>query len=91
MTGALTTMLACTLTYVLTIVKAFVYTIGMAIQITTTWTNDNPDTIWNRLAAKLGRQPTNAEARAEVKRILTDGLADLAEAGKLPHQRRRAA
>ena len=27
-------------------------------------------TIWNALAAKLGRQPTNAEAIAEVARIL---------------------
>jgi hypothetical protein len=39
---------------------------------TTTWTNDNPATIWNRLAARLGRQPTNAEAEAEIKRILSD-------------------
>lgn len=61
------------------------------MQITMTFTNSNPDTIWNRLAAKLGREPTNAEATAEVKRILTDGLVDLAGAGKLPHQRRRAA
>lgn len=37
-----------------------------------TWTNDNPNTIWNRLAAKLGREPTNAEATAEVKRILAE-------------------
>ena len=39
---------------------------------TVTWTNNNPNTIWNRLAAKLGREPTNAEAIAEVKRILAD-------------------
>jgi hypothetical protein len=32
-----------------------------------TWTNQNPDTIWNRLAARLGRQPM----RAEVRRILS--------------------
>jgi hypothetical protein len=37
-----------------------------------TWRNDNPDTIWNRLATRLGRQPTNAEATAEVKRILSE-------------------
>lgn len=61
------------------------------MKITTTFTNNNPDTIWNRLAARLGRQPTNAEAAAEVKRILTDGLVELADAGKLPHQRRRVA
>lgn len=40
------------------------------ITITHTIRNDNPATIWNRLAARLGRQPTNAEASAEVKRIL---------------------
>lgn len=40
------------------------------MKITTTWTNNNPDTIWNRLAVKLGREPTHAEAVAEVKRIL---------------------
>lgn len=38
--------------------------------VTTTWRNDNPNTIRNRLAAKLGREPTDAEATAEVKRIL---------------------
>lgn len=42
----------------------------MALVITVTWTNRNPDTIWNRLAAKLGREPTNEEAGAEVRRIL---------------------
>jgi hypothetical protein len=44
----------------------------MTITIKTTWTNNNPDTIWNRLAAKLGREPTGAEAAAEVKRILRE-------------------
>ena len=34
--------------------------------------NDNPNTIWNVLAKRLGREPTNAEAIAEVKRILAD-------------------
>jgi hypothetical protein len=57
--------------------------------VTTTWTNHNPDTIWNRLAAKLGREPTNAEASAEVKRILSDVTVNLAGAGRLPHQRGR--
>ncbi len=42
------------------------------MKITITWANDNPNTIWNRLAAKLGREPTNAEAAAEVRRILRD-------------------
>ena len=58
------------------------------MQITTTWTNDNPNTIWNRLAVKLGRQPTDAEATAEVKRILSEGLVDMADKGRLRHQRR---
>lgn len=38
--------------------------------VTTTWSNANPNTIWNRLAARLGREPTHAEARDEVARIL---------------------
>lgn len=42
----------------------------MPVTVTFTVRNDNPDTIWNRLAARLGREPTNAEAIAEVKRIL---------------------
>jgi hypothetical protein len=43
------------------------------MKITMTWHNDNPNTIWNKLAAKLGREPTNAEAKAEVLRILQEG------------------
>ena len=42
----------------------------MAVQVTTTWHNAGPHTIWARLAARLGREPTNAEAKAEVLRIL---------------------
>lgn len=57
------------------------------MRITVTWRNDNPNTIWNVLARKLGREPTNAEATAEVKRILDEGLIELADAGKLRHQR----
>jgi hypothetical protein len=45
------------------------------MHITTTWRNDNPDTVWNRLAAKLGRPPTDAEVTAEVRRILAEGRA----------------
>lgn len=44
----------------------------MTVTITTTWRNDNPNTIWNRLAVRLGRQPTDAEATDEVRRILRD-------------------
>lgn len=45
------------------------------IAVTITVRNDNPDTIWNRLAARLGRQPTNAEAADEVRRILRERTA----------------
>lgn len=42
----------------------------MPIQINFTVTNDNPDTIWNKLVAKLGRDPTNDECRDEIHRLL---------------------
>jgi hypothetical protein len=42
------------------------------INVTVTWHNDNPKTIWNQLAHRLGRPPTNAEAIEEVKRILRE-------------------
>lgn len=58
------------------------------IAINITWTNNNPDTIWNKLAAKLGREPTNAEAEAEVKRIMSEVTVDLAGKGKLRYQRK---
>jgi hypothetical protein len=48
----------------------------------------NP-TIWEALATKLGREPTHAEACAEVKRILNDAMVEAAERGNLPHQRKR--
>lgn len=57
------------------------------MNVTVTWHNPNPNTIWNRLAVKLGREPTNQEAKDEVKRILAEGLADLAGKGKLSFQR----
>lgn len=59
------------------------------MRITTTWTNHNPDTVWNRLAVKLGREPTAEEARAEVQRILFQACLEAAESGKLAHQRKR--
>lgn len=55
--------------------------------VTVTWRNDNPNTIANVLARKLGREPTNAELAADVRRILNDGLIELAGHGKLKHQR----
>ena len=42
----------------------------MPITVHITVHNDNPDTIWNTLARRLGREPTRDEAIAEVKRIL---------------------
>lgn len=50
-------------------------------------------TIWQALAAKLGREPSHAEACAEVKRILSEAneasLVARATRGALPHQRKR--
>ena len=40
------------------------------MQVNTTWTNKNPNTVWNKLATKLGRQPTRDEVIAEVACIL---------------------
>ena len=40
--------------------------------VTTTWRNDNPSTIYNRLAARLQRTPTNAEIKAELQRIMDE-------------------
>jgi hypothetical protein len=40
------------------------------IHITHTVRNDNPSTIYNVLAARLGREPSEDEARDEVLRIL---------------------
>lgn len=52
------------------------------MRITVTWHNAGPHTIWGRLAARLGREPTNAEAKAEVLRILRGEPAPAAEVGK---------
>lgn len=46
------------------------------MQVSITWHNANPNTIWNKLAARLGREPTNAEAAAEVKRILAESASE---------------
>lgn len=42
------------------------------MKITITWRNDNPDTIWAKLAERLGREPTDKEAADEVRRILAE-------------------
>lgn len=60
------------------------------MKVTVEFTNHNPNTIWNTLARKLGRQPTNDEAAAEVRRILAEGSAELAAKGKLWFQRKGA-
>jgi hypothetical protein len=46
-------------------------------------------TIYEALKIKLGREPSHAELKADVHRILQDGLVEMAEKGRLPHQRRR--
>jgi hypothetical protein len=40
------------------------------MRITVTWHNAGPHTIWAKLTARLGREPTNAETRDEVMRLL---------------------
>jgi hypothetical protein len=44
-------------------------------------------TIYAALVLKLGRTPTNAEVRADVERIKTAALVELANNGKLRFQR----
>jgi len=39
---------------------------------TVTVHNAGPHTIWAKLAARLGREPTNAEAAQEVRRIMRE-------------------
>lgn len=46
-------------------------------------------TIWEALADKLGREPTRAEAAADVRRILDECTVEKATRGALPHQRKR--
>jgi hypothetical protein len=46
-------------------------------------------TIYEALRDRIGREPTSAEITAECRRILAEGTAERAEAGKLPHQRKR--
>lgn len=45
-------------------------------------------TIYEALRERLGREPTHAELKFDVKRILGEVLVELAEAGKLKHQRK---
>jgi hypothetical protein len=45
-------------------------------------------TIYAALKMRIGREPTNAELKAEVQRIKEAALIETAQKGKLPHQRR---
>ena len=45
---------------------------GCDVKVTITWHSAGPHTIWDKLAARIGRQPTNEEAAAEVRRILAE-------------------
>jgi hypothetical protein len=45
-------------------------------------------TIHEVLRVKLGREPTHRELCDEVKRILDENLVEMAQQGKLRHQRR---
>lgn len=47
----------------------------MSVQISVTVHNAGPHTIWAKLAQRLGREPTSAEAADEVKRILREARA----------------
>lgn len=44
----------------------------MPIKITVTVHSAGPHTIWAKLAERLGREPTHAEAVDEVRRILSE-------------------
>jgi hypothetical protein len=46
-------------------------------------------TIYEALVKRLGRNPTDSELKAEVKRIMQEALVEAASKGKLPHQRKR--
>lgn len=59
------------------------------MRVTITWRNANPNTIWNKLALRLGREPTNEEAKQEVSRILEANMIERGSAGKLKHQKGR--
>lgn len=46
-------------------------------------------TVYEALREKLGREPTHAELCTDVRRILAESTRELAEAGRLKHQRKR--
>lgn len=48
----------------------------MSVKITFTVTSTNPNSIWNQLALRLGREPSIQEAKDEVRRILSEAKHD---------------
>lgn len=58
----------------------------MPIKITTTW-EVRPGSIWAKLAERLGREPTAAEASEEVCRILREGRDEPTR--QVPREKRR--
>lgn len=58
------------------------------LELKTTWQNDNPNTIYNKLAAKIGRQPTHDEVIADMRRIRDTRLVESASNGKLWFQKK---
>lgn len=46
-------------------------------------------TVYEALRQKLGREPTNAEIKADMQRIADEVLVEMASRGKMRHQRRR--
>jgi hypothetical protein len=44
-------------------------------------------TIYEALATKLGRTPSASELKADVQRILQEGLIEIAGKGQMPHQK----
>jgi hypothetical protein len=57
------------------------------MKVNTTWHNDNPNTIYNVLARKLGRAPTNEEVKAHIRRNFDEVSVDMAGKGTLRFQR----
>jgi hypothetical protein len=59
------------------------------MNINVTWTHLNPSrpTIYTALKLKLGREPSHRELCDDVRRILTEGLCEMAGRGQLRWQR----
>jgi len=46
-------------------------------------------TIYEALAIKLGREPSNGELAADCRRIIAQAYCEVASQGQLPRQRKR--